>query len=245
MNNEETQIILPKNEAKKSAETPKIEDPKETKKDNTTAKVAATAAAGVFGGATGGAASVAATTILNADEQEEVVEEVQAEEPVAAVKPQPVAEVKEEEIAITPEKTQEPDYTGNEGADPVVEPQPEPTPASNEEPEQEVQILGVYERTTEEGVHQEMAVITNGEEVAAVLDVTGNGEADIIAIDENRNGEFEEGEVHDISEQHVGMEQFEQQYLAQQEMEAEQQETFSYTAQEESDYNNDAELIDA
>lgn len=251
MSNEETKIIQPKNEAKKSVETTKTEAPKETKKDNTTAKVAATAAAGVFGGAAGGAASVAAATILNADEQEEVVEEVQAEESVAAVKPESAAEVKEEEIAITPEETQEPDYTGNEGADPVVEPQPqpepepEPTPTSNEEPEQEVQILGVYERTTEEGVHQEMAVITNGEEVAAVLDVTGDGEADIIAIDENRNGEFEEGEVHDISEQHVGMEQFEQQYLAQQEMEAEQQETFSYTAQEESDYNNDAELIDA
>lgn len=251
MNNEETIIMQPQTvnkatEAPKNTETPKKEEaPKSENKESNGKRVAATAAAGVFGGAAGGAASVAAATILSTQEQEDAVEEVQEEvvaEPVTEVKPEPVQEAKEEEIIIEPVEPEEPDYSGNNGEDPVVpEPEPQPTPTSNEEVP-EVQILGVYERTTEDGVDQELVILTNGEEIAAIVDTTGDGEANILAMDENENGQIEENEVYDISEQHVEMGMFEQQYIAQQQMEQEQQDALAYEASDEPDYDNDVDF---
>lgn len=80
----------------------------------------------------------------------------------------------------------------------------------------EVQILGVYESTSEDGVNQEVAILTDGEEIAAVVDMTGDGYADVIAIDENQNLYFEEEEIHDISDANFEMEIIEDAYVAQQ-----------------------------
>lgn len=238
MNNEETIIMQPQTANKATETTKKEEAPKSEKKENNGKRVAATVAAGVFGGAAGGAASAAAATMLNADEQEDSAEETQ-EEVVAEVRPASVQETKEE-VLVNPE---EPDYSGNNGADPIVQPQEEPEPhsvqTSNEE-EPEVQVLGVYERTEDGGAHQELAILTDGDEIAAVLDADGDGIADVIGIDHDHNQQFDEGEIYDISEQHIGMEQYEQAYLAQQE-EVDQQDTFAYEASDETDYNNDAD----
>ena len=51
----------------------------------------------------------------------------------------------------------------------------------------------------------------------------------------------DEGEIYDISEQHVEMEQFEQEYLAQQQEEIDQHDTFAYEASDDQDYNNDVD----
>lgn len=238
MNKEETMIMPPANS--KAEDTTKETAPKSDKKENTGKKVAATAAAGVFGGAAGGAGSVAAADAYKDMMTEEEVEE-QVEETVEESQPQPAPKVEPETVEVIPEEG--PDYTGAQNADPLVQ-EPEPVQTSNTSDTPEVQVLGVYERTTEDGTHQELAILTNGEEVAAVLDATGDGEANLIAVDENHDGEFQEGEIHDVSDMHVDMSMYEQAYVAQQQ-EMEQHDTFDYAASDETDYNNDADVCDA
>lgn len=251
MNNEETIIMQPQNTQNNKAAESKNEtkneanNTKEVKnegKGNTAQKVGATIAAGVGGGAIGGGAAAYAANQMN---EEPVEEEVKVETAPEPAKPEPTPqpeEPKEEEIIVEPDDTVEPDYPGYGGADPVVnEPQPQQT---GDEGGQEIQVLGVYEN--EEG--QEMAVLTDGETIAAVVDTTGDDEANIIWVDGSDgspvDGVVQEGEIHDISDQHIGMEQFEQEYLAQQQMEMEQQDTFAYNAADETDYNNDVDTYD-
>lgn len=251
MNNEETIVMQPNNNKANATENKSVNNSenttvdmkkdKDTEKNSAAGRVAATVAAGTAGGAMGGVGANAAN-MLNTEEPEEEVE-AQVEEPkptpAPAREPEPEVETKEEEIAVTVDENGETDYTGNAGADPVAEAQP-----TSNETESEVQILGIYERTDENGVHQEMAVLTDGETVAAVVDTTGDGEANVFGIDVNHDGQFQEGEVQDISDQHIGMNQFEQEYIAQQQMEAEQQDTFAYNAQDETDFNNDADTFE-
>lgn len=238
MNDEKTIIMQPKAKAEESAKKAKDNKPE----SNTVRMAAATAAAGVFGGAVGGASSVAAANFIHDIEQEEI-ETPAEEELIAEATPAPAAKA-EEEIAIVAEE--EADYTNNNGANPVVE-EPEAIAASDTTSSNEVQVLGVYERTTEDGTYQEMAIMTNGEEYAVILDADGDGEADVLGVDMNHNGELDEGEICDISDQHVSMTVYEQEYLAQQqmEMEMEQQDTFAYEASDETDYDNDVDFYEA
>ncbi len=276
MNSEDTIIMQPKNNVEKAAESNKVKEqeqnttanaPKDEKSSNnhTAGKVAATAAAGVFGGAAGGAASIAAANLMDSPEDEPVVEPVE-EEVVVAAKPEPKSEPepKEEE-----QKEEEPitggddgsddqdgqeggdDYTGNGNQDLPVPPTGQepvtPTPTSDGPAEPEIQVLGVYERYDENGVHQEMAILTDGEKIAAVLDGDGDGNADILAVDENMNGHFEEGEIHyvsDIADHPVEMSQYEEAYIAQQEAQQfeEQPEAYTCETSDESDFNNDVDF---
>lgn len=252
MNNEETMIMQPqKSEANNQKNATNAEDVKNQKNGSTAARIAATTAAGVFGGAMGGAGSVAATQMMNTEEPEVLVEE---ETQATEAKQEPVAQstsvaedVKEEELVVTEDareeedvvandETEEPDYTNHDGADPVVNSSQQEVDGNDSG--LEVQVLGVYENE----IGQEMAVLTDGELVAAVLDATGDGESNLIGIDEDRNGTFEEGEIHDISDQHISMSQYEEAYIAQHQMEVEQHDTFAYNADEQSDYNNDADM---
>lgn len=240
MNNEETIIMQPKtNNAANTTNVTKTEEVK-NKKDNagTAKRVAATTAAGVFGGAMGGAGSVVAAQMINAGEEEPVEE--QTEEIVEEPQPQPSPKAEPETIEVVSEEG--PDYTGAHNADPVVQ-EPEVIPVSETTDEApEVQVLGVYERTTDDGTHQEMAILSNGEEVAAIVDVDGDGTADVLIADENGNNQIDEGEIYDISEHNVSMSGIEEQYIAQQQIETEQQDTFAYNADEQNDYNNDADV---
>lgn len=246
MNNEETIIMQPQNNTQaqpvQNVETPK----QEKKKSGNGKKVAALTGAAVFGGAAGGAGTAAAANMFNKEQEEEQEQEVKEEEetPAATAKPEPKAEPKveekaePEEVPVTPDENGEPDYTGHGGADPVA-PNPQPTPTGNDGGDaHEVQVLGVYQ--TEDGM--EAAVLTNGEEVAAVVDVDGDGTADVLLVDENHNQQIDEGEVYDVSAEHVEMQRYEDAYLAQQQMEQQQQEqeTFAYNANDQQDYNNDA-----
>lgn len=246
MNNEETIVMQPQNgNAAKQTNVSTTNEMKDKKESGTAKRVAATAAAGVFGGAMGGAGSVAAAHMLQTEEPE-VEEDIASTEEAPAAKPKPEQEevrATSEEVIVTPEETEEPDYTNHNGADPVVTTDESDTahPVSNDESEPEVQVLGVYQ--DEEGA--ELAILTNGSEVAAVLDSDGDGEADLLGVDFNHNNQLDEGEICDISDQHISMSQYEEAYIAQQQMEQEQQDTFAYSATDESDYNNDAEIYDA
>ena len=86
------------------------------------------------------------------------------------------------------------------------------------------------------------AVLTNGEEVAAVVDVDYDGVADILVVDENHNQQIDEGEVYDLSNNHVQMSDYQQAYLAQQEQAQQEHDTFAYNASDaQQDYNNDVD----
>ena len=245
MNSEETIIMQPQNNNQaqhvQDVDTPKQEE----KKSGNGKKVAAMTGAAVFGGAAGGAGTAAAANMLNKEQTEEQEQEVKVDEDTptttTTAKPGPKAEekIETEEIPVTVDENGETDYTGNAGADPVAQnPTPEPQPTGNEGGDaHEVQVLGVYEN----GEGQEMAILTDGETVAAVLDANGDGEANVIGVDENMNGQLEEGEIYDISDQHISMSQYEDAYLAQQQEQIQQEhETFAYNADDQQDCNNDA-----
>lgn len=243
MKNEETIIMQPDN----SENTNNVKAEKEVRNGNGK-RVAAVAAGAAFGSAAGSAGTAAAFRVAE-NTQEEV--EAQVDDTASTAELQQAAaataqtEQQEEVVATVVDDTQEPDYTGNAGADPVSQ-DPVAQQTSNETGE--VQVLGVYERTDENGVRQEAAVITDGQEVAAIVDVDGNGTADALLADMNHNQQIDEGEVFDISEQNISMDTLKQQYIAQQqEMEAQQQqeETFGYAASDETaDYNNGVDCID-
>ena len=245
MNSEETIIMQPQNN-NQAQQVQNVDTPKqEEQKSGNGKKVAAMTGAAVFGGAAGGAGTAAAVNMLNKEQTEEQEQEVKVDEDTptttTTAKPEPKAEekIETEEIPVTVDENGETDYTGNAGADPVAQnPTPEPQPTGNEGGDtHEVQVLGVYEN----GEGQEMAILTDGETVAAVLDANGDGEANVIGVDENMNGQLEEGEIYDISDQHISMSQYEDAYLAQQQEQIQQEhETFAYNADDQQDYNNDA-----
>lgn len=248
MNDEETIIMQPKNNEKANDTT------ETNKKQGKGKKVAATAAAAVLGGVAGSGATYAATGMLHDSETEDSKEqeqEVQATEdptpaPEAKVEEEPQVVEAKEEVTPTVEATAETesDYTGNNGADPVT-PNPEvhATSDDNSTDGNEVQVLGVYETQADNGQMMQAAVLTNGEEIAAVVDVDYDGVADVLLVDENHNQQIDEGEVYDLSNDHVQMADYQQAYLAQQEqMQQQDHDTFAYNASDDQpDYNNDVD----
>lgn len=264
MNNEET--IIAQSNAQKQSEK------KQEKTEGKGKTVAATVAASTVGGAVGGAGTATAmnyaaqekaeeheTEEQNAEEQAASEQSTTAEEQTVTAeakpetdtepKPEPEPQVEEtprhdeQEMTARVDDPAEPDYTGNGGADPVVE--TATVQSTTEDAAPQVQVLGVYENVTDEGIHQTAAVLTNGEEYAFVADVTGDGIVDILGVDENLNGQLDEGEVHDVSAENVPMSVYEDAYLAQQQ-EQEQMDTMAYNTSDDMmpDYDNDA-LIDA
>lgn len=250
MNNEETIIAQPN--AQEQGQQ------KQEKKEGKGKAIAATVAASTIGGVAGGAGTAAAMNYATqAKAEEQAAEEQVTNEPEAKVEEQPASVKTEPQKETTPEPEHvevtakvddapEPDYTNHGNADPVVETTSQPTaqPAVDEGATPQVQVLGVYENVTEEGVHQTAAVLTNGTEVAVVADVDGDGIADVLAVDENHNQQLDEGEVVDFSDQNVHMSDYQQAYLAQQEEMAQQQQMddMAYNASDDTmqDYDNDA-----
>lgn len=72
----------------------------------------------------------------------------------------------------------------------------------------DVQVLGVFDETDDEGNPVEMAVLYDGNELSVVLDADDDGVADYAYIDENGNEEIDEGEVYDISDRGIEMAEF-------------------------------------
>ncbi len=118
----------------------------------------------------------------------------------------------------TPASYHETDYTGHGGADPVSgQPHTQTTGSHQSEGSNEVQVLGIY---GEHGQSLQTAVVTDGEYVAAVVDIDGDGKAEVMAVDADHNGEIGEGEVFDIAGENVQMAGYEQAYVAQQQNDA-------------------------
>lgn len=253
MNNEETIVMKPQNNKAEQPQSVETVD----KKSNKGKKVVSTAAASIVGGVVGGGAAYAATEMLHskeeAEEQKPEEEAVAAEKPAAAVVDEPQKEQsdepqKEEIVSrVDDEEGGEPDYTNHNGADPVTQnPEVQATvDDTNGGNANEVQVLGMYEAQGEDGQTMQAAMLTNGYEVAAVMDLDGDGVADVLAVDENYNQQIDEGEVYDLSNDNVHMSDYQDLYMAQQQqMQMDQeQNTFAYNASDDQpDYNNDADL---
>lgn len=250
MNNEETIVMKPQNN-NKAEQTQSVETV--DKKSNKGKKVVATAAASIVGGVVGGGAAYAATEMLHskeeAEEQKPEEEAVAAEKPAAAVVDEPQKEQsdepqKEELVSRVDDEGGEPDYTNHNGADPVtqnpeVQATVDDTSGGNAN---EVQVLGMYEAQGEDGQTMQAAMLTNGHEVATVMDFGGDDIADVLVVHSPQIGE---GEVYDLSGDGVHMSDFQDLYMAQQQqMQMDQeQNTFAYNASDDQpDYNNDADL---
>lgn len=252
MNNEETIVTNSQNGNKHKL----VQNANTTEKKSRIIekKIAMTASAAVMGGIIGSGATYATTEIFQGNEAEvqKPEEEAQAtEEHVDAAaeesKKEQQTEAPKEEVAakFDTEGSEGTDYTGNHGANPVA-PTPivhgaaDETSSSNTN---EVQVLGVYEAQGENGQTMQAAILTNGEDMAAVVDLDGDGIADVLAVDANHNQQIDEGEVYDLSNNHVEMSAYQDAYLAQQQEQMQQEhETFAYNADEDqSDYNNDVD----
>lgn len=243
MNNEETIIAQPKGNEQSS--------PVQEKKNNKGRKIAATAATVAVGGVIGGVGTAAAMKYSSKAEEEEPQnsEEQEAQTEEAKVEEEPLVETKSEtaqnteEIYVVPDNgDSEPDYTNLGNADPVVTTDGQATvqvTAAVEDTQPEVQVLGIYEHVTDEGIHQTAAILTDGTEVAAVVDVNGDGRADVLAMDDNHDQQIDEGEIVDISDQNVHMTDYEQMYSEQQ-MEQQQMDDMAYNASNDNmpDYDN-------
>lgn len=250
MNNEETVFMQPQNNNNEAEHAQNVKATE--KKSDKAKKVVATAAASVMGGVVGGGTTYAATEMLHdkeADEQKPEEEVQTTEEPVAK-EPQKVehAEPQKEEVAlkVDNDESSEPDYTNHAEADPVT-PNPEVQATVDESSDSnantnEVQVLGVYETQGENGQTIQAAMLTNGEEVAAVVDLDSDGLADVLLVDENHNQQIDEGEVYDLSNDNVQMSVYQDAYQAQQQAQQEN-DTFTYnTNEDQQDYDNNADL---
>lgn len=237
MNNEETMVMQP--DANKPANKPVNE---KVKKSNNGARVAAAAVAAGTAGMAGGAGGAAAMnyTMYNETDDNDAAP-LKTEENTAAVNDAEQNEIEEPvSVAARVDDQYEPDYTNHGNADPVVA-AAQPVSAV-EESAPDIQVLGVYENTTAEGVRQTAAVLTDGSEVAAVVDVDGDGVADYLAVDMNHNQQLDEGEVIDCSDQNVSMSDFQQAYSAQQGMQQMDDMTYNTSSDDMQDYNNDADI---
>lgn len=75
-----------------------------------------------------------------------------------------------------------------------------PSAPSGSESDNEVHVVGVAVQDNGHGGMATIAGLQAGEETAIVVDVDTDGTIDIIGIDENHNGQFEQNEWHDASE---------------------------------------------
>lgn len=74
--------------------------------------------------------------------------------------------------------------------------------------EPEVQVMGYETVTNEDGSQMDVAVVGVDGQPVMVADLNQDGIADVIATDENQNGMLEENEIHDISDQQLAMQPF-------------------------------------
>lgn len=243
MDNEKTIIIPPIPNSKIMHEAnpdQKVSSPRVSGKKGNAGSIAATVAGTVVAGIAGTGVGYAAATMLNGQHL--------VDEPVADVETEtdsePIMETEEETLAGTEQQDVvgiEPNYVDYTSAD--VQSQAtvtEVSAVSDEGEVSEVQVLGVYEAQGDDGQMMEAAIVTDGQEVAAVVDVDGDGSADALWVDLNANQQVDEGEVYDVSDSHVQMQTYEQAYLAQQQ----ELQAYNVDIDQQDDFINDADLTD-
>ena len=274
MNNEETIIMQPQsgNNPKANQATPAAEPnakPKKTRGKRAAAMAgAAVAGAAVGSGATLGVEAVvddsnndqeennaqtAETQTDNAAESQEVEAVADTQDGIETEQPQYVSEAPRDVNATVEDVASngESDYTGH-GGDNFVTQDDDPNlqTASDDGmgvPDDQLQVLGVYDVQNEDGSMMQTATITDGHYIGAVIDADYDGTADAVIVDYNQNQQIEEGEVFDVSNENIQMQDFQDAHVAQQQdMMQQEQEHLAYNASDDQpDYCNNADIQDA
>lgn len=274
MNNEETIIMQPQsgNNPKANQATPAAEPnakPKKTRGKRGAAMAgAAVAGAAVGSGATLGVEAVvddsnndqeennaqtAETQTDNAAEQQEVEAVADTQDGIETEQPQYVSEAPRDVNATVEDVASngESDYTGHGGENFVTQDDdPNLQTASDDGMgvhDDQLQVLGVYDVQNEDGSMMQTATITDGHYIGAVIDADYDGTADAVIVDYNQNQQIEEGEVFDVSNENIQMQDFQDAHVAQQQdMMQQEQEHLAYNASDDQpDYCNNADIQDA
>lgn len=82
-------------------------------------------------------------------------------------------------------------------------------------PETEVEVVAYETVTDDAGNIADVAAVRVDDTMALFVDADNNGYADVVAVDENRNGNFEDNEIHDISGENISMGTFQAAYQQQ------------------------------
>lgn len=271
MNNEETIIMQPQsgnnpkaNQATTAAE-PNAKPKKTRGKRGAAMAGAAVAGAAVGSGVTLGVEAVvddsnndqennaqtAETQTDNAAESQEVEAVADTQDGIETEQPQYVSEAPRDVNATVEDVASngESDYTGHGGGNFVAQDDPYLQTACDDGMgvhDNQIQVLGVYDVQKEDGSMMQTATITDGHYVGAVIDVDYDGTADIVAVDHNQNQQIEEGEVFDVSNENIQMQDFQDAHVAQQDMMQQEQEHLAYNASDDQpDYCNNADIQDA
>lgn len=272
MNNEETIIMQPQsgnnpkaNQATTAAE-PNVKPKKTRGKRSAAMAGAAVAGAAVGSGATLGVEAVvddsnndqeennaqtAETQTDNAAESQEVEAVADTQDGIETEQPQYVSEASRDVNATAEDVASngESDYTGHGGGNFVAQDDPYLQTACDDGMgvhDDQIQVLGVDDVQNEDGSMMQAAVITDGHYIGAVIDVDHDGTADIVAVDHNQNQQIEEGEVFDVSNENIQMQDFQDAHVAQQDMMQQEQEHLAYNASDDQpDYCNNADIQDA
>lgn len=221
MNNEDTLYL--NNEENQVQDTTNPNTPKAKKSGMSgKAQVAVAGAAGVAAGTVVGAGAVGVAVAANQNQEEPIAEAMETKtetatesntdasdnivveaEPVQAKEepqhvthvtnnyyttevhnhPEPIAEVSTEEQLVTPVQQEI-------VADPV---------------DNEVRIIGVETIHTPEGYQMDVVGVAVGDDPALLVDVDQDGYLEVFIHDDNKNGQIEENEVHDISDANIHM----------------------------------------
>ncbi len=85
----------------------------------------------------------------------------------------------------------------------VEDPDPQPVPVINDDPE--VQVVAVEENVDLNGHLVDVAEVKVDNDPVILVDVTQNGEVDVLVHDDNGNGSIEDPEIRDVSDSHIAM----------------------------------------
>lgn len=273
MNNEETIIMQPQsgNNPKVNQATPATE-PNAKPKRTRGKRGAAMAGAAVVGAAVGSGVTLGVEAVVdesnndqeenntqtaeaqtdNAAEQQEVEATAETQDTVETEQPHYVSEAPRDVNATVDDVASngENDYTGLGGDNFVAQEDPYLQTASDDGMgvhDNQLQVLGVYDVQNEDGSMMQTATITDGHYIGAVIDVDHDGTADTVIVDYNQNQQIEEGEVFDVSNENIQMQDFQDAHVAQQQdMMQQEQEHLAYNASDDQpDYCNNADIQDA
>ena len=257
MNNEETIIMQPQsgNNPKANQATPATE-PNAKPKKTRGKRGAAMAGAAVVGAAVGSGATLGVEAVVdesnsdqeenntqtaeaqtdNATESQEVEAVADPQDGIETEQPHYVSEAPRDVNATVDDVTSngENDYTGLGDDNFVAQEDPYLQTASDDGMgvhDNQLQVLGVYDVQNEDGSMMQTATITDGHYIGAVIDVDYDGTADNVIVDYNQNQQIEEGEVFDVSNENIQMQDFQDAHIAQQQdMMQQEQEHLAYNA---------------
>lgn len=193
----------------------------------------------------------------NAAEQQEVeavadTQEAETQDTVETEQPHYVSEAPRDVNATVEDVASngESDYTGHGGDNFVAQNGPNLQTASDDGigvHDNQIQVLGVYDVQNEDGSMMQAATITDGHYIGAVIDADYDGTADTVIVDYNQNQQIEEGELFDVSNENIQMQDFQDAHVAQQQdMMQQEQEHLAYNVSDDQpDYCNNADIQDA